>query len=909
MILFKFLSSFLVALQVIGPSWVLAIQTSEAVIQKPSMGEAIISGIRGVVTVSPGEKDLPGYSPAYRSILTVGDVISTEEESVAEILLENQGLVSVQEYSEVLLSKNAYGELAIILQVGSAEWSIPMHGQDGASLAFRTPNIRAMTSGGLITAEVQQTLRNVAQHSQAYRKSLIRTNLRSESVTARDVGLVETFCVNEGKLTVEFPGTQQGTWKQKTIAPGECLGFLNGQIRTLEAPLHLSDWRAVCAVGAHCEIPEPTKKLIAKKQMSQALALQHALVGAGSEDVEVNEQVVLATTGASNGLLLAANTQGSEPGIGNIGGVILPTTGGDPSLGGDSSGSTPPLDPPLPLPREFPEVNVGGTVPPSTSFFSAENVGGGSPPFSGFDTNVQSGTSLWPVNGTSGGQGVLNFVNGDFTADKELLLADSGLLASAPHLGKVPQNSLVVSDLRPAGSISPSNQKIPLNFALFNIPASRLPVAIPDPNPSPTSNPQLGVEGSSRLSQSEQLAQFARSSLIDPDDILAAVPDTSAEFPCQLSAISCFELILAAGLGGLEQPDPKVDSDAGIDGTVQVRSASTGVTLKKGVVLTSDTQVALALQEKTNESFSGLETTLGQAVQASAVSILGEPGDPAIVKMEDRTLAILEGSRIQPANSMFSTALLSILDGTLLGPVELSVIGKDANGIDLLRDEVSPIIEIIDGSAEVTTGVMVGSTANSGQTGDLDQALLEASSPLLAMLGGTLETASDFGRVAGQNAKLNGTLLPGDALVRLNASSMMVNGNLFNVTGGGQLNVINGSLVSLQDGSTLTLAGGAFVNVGTGSLFSLTNGALVDFGTGNNVVNLSNSLCAGGGCFSPFSNPNWQVAGNQGDFSAPAGFNPFVDLGTFNDGSMNTVNISPDSAILSVQPGGSIQIQ
>jgi hypothetical protein len=255
-----------------------------------------------------------------------------------------------------------------------------------------------------------------------------------------------------------------------------------------------------------------------------------------------------------------------------------------------------------------------------------------------------------------------------------------------------------------------------------------------------------------------------------------------------------------------------------------------------------------------------------------------------------------------------TTALLAVLDGRLRGPIEPPVIGQDAAGDDILREDVPPIIEMIGGSAEVTTGVMVGSTATIGQTGDLDQALLEASSPLLAMMQSSMTTSSDFGRVAGQNAKLVATLIPGDALVRLNASSLMINGNLFNVTGGGQL-IVNGSLVSVQGGSSLTLNGGVFANVGSGSLFSLTNGALVDFGTGNNVVNVSNNLCAGGGCFAPFANPAYQVAGSPSDFSAASGFDPFLDLGTFADGSVNTLNVGSDSAILAVEPGGSIQLQ
>jgi hypothetical protein len=331
------------------------------------------------------------------------------------------------------------------------------------------------------------------------------------------------------------------------------------------------------------------------------------------------------------------------------------------------------------------------------------------------------------------------------------------------------------------------------------------------------------------------------------------------------------------------------------------------VTLKKGVVL-GNTQVNLAPQEKTSNSFLGLEPTLGLAPQASAISILGKPGEPAIVHVEDRILAVLGGSRIQPENSLETTTLLAILDGRLHGPVVPSVIGKDAAGIDIVREDVSPIIEMVGSSAEVTTAVMIGSTANPSQRGDLDLALLEASAPLLAMLQSSLTTAADFGRVAGQNAKLDAKLIPGDALVRLNASSLVVNGNLFSVVGGGQLTV-NGSLLSVQGGSAVTLNGGAFVSVGTGSLFSLTNGALVDFGTGTNVVNVSNSLCAGGGCFSPFSNPGWQVAGNPSDFSVAPGFNPFSDLGTFPDGSANTLNVAPGSAILAVEPGGSIKLQ
>ena len=883
-ILSKVLLTFLVALQIIGPSWVLVIQESNVFAQEHSSKQIILAGMRGVVTVTPGKDEGPGYAPNYRSELAVGDAISTAEESVAEILVENQGLVTIHEYSEVLLGKKEDGGVSIALQVGAAEWSVPVHRKEGSPSIFTTPNIRATSQGGLVTAEVQPSFGAVAGTSHKNNPYLIRTSLHAQS-SSGSIGLLETFCVNEGSLSLEYSDPQT-KGQEKTVSAGECVGFLNGQLRALGTKSDLADWRAVCLVGTHCEIPESAKKLIAKKQMAQALALEQALVGSESEEGEVDEGIILATTAANFQTLVAGSITPINP---------QPPCTIDPN----SCEFDFPTDP-----------NVGSSLPPVVGVTPPP---GGSPGIT--PGNIQQSSTITSGVAMPGGWGLLTFLKGDFTADKELFLADSGLLATAPHLGKAPQNSLVVKDLSPIGLGSPSNQKLPIEFGAFTF-------NFPNFQQEKTSNVQVGTEdfnnGESinRRMQLGQLAQFSRSSSIDPDNILASLPDNNAEFPCQFSVGSCLEVILAAGLGGLETPiNP--DPNAGIDAAIQVRSPSTSdpasattrlVTLKSGVVL-GNTQVALSQQQKTRESFLGLETTLGQEIQGSAVSIIGEPGNPALVNVEDRILSVLNGSSIQSADPLLNTALLTVLDGTLTGPVVPPVIGKDAGGADIVRGDVPPLIEVIGGSADVSTGVMVGSTANNGQTGILDQALLDASSPILAMINGSLTTASDFGRVAGQNAKLDATLLPGDALVRLTASSLVVNGNLFSVTGGAQLHVDGASLLSVQNGSVVSLNDGVFASVGAGSLFSLTNGALVDFGPGSNVVNVSNTLCASGGCFAPFANPGWQVAGSPADFSAPSGFNPFLDLGTFSDGSVNTLNVGQNAAILAVEPGGSIQIQ
>ena len=850
MIFHKVLLTFLIGFQIVGPSWFGVLFLSEAKAQESPASQARIAGLRGVVTVQPDRPDQPGYSPKYRDSLSAGDVITTEEESVAELLLDHQGLITLQEYSEAMLGKKPDGSFSVDLHVGAAEWSLPQQGTGQAALSFSTPNIRGKTTGGLITAAVQSTLSETAEELRPKRSFVVRTSLQAQSPQAGKVALLETFCVKEGTLEVDYPGTQSGAREQKEVPVGQCVGFFNGALRAMGNEYQIADWRTICAVGQHCEIPEAAKKLIKKKQMAQALALERALVGSDTEDGDVDEQVILATTAANFG------GSGSAPAI------VPPTT-------------TPPC-----------------SVPGQCIITELPSTGGGGGELTP-GQNIQIIGTLFPPGGIAGGPGLLTFLDGNFRADKELLLADSGFLADAPHLGKAPQNNFAVKDLGTDGGGSVSNQQLPLQFSSFN--------------QAGTPSVQLGVESSDRQQQAQQLSQFARSASIDPDNILASVPESGATVSCE-SLLDCFEIILTVGKNGtFSNPD----ADAGVDGTIQVRSASMfdptpganqQVTLNKGVVLVN-THVGIATQQKTSQSFSGLDPGIGSPIHGTAVSVLGEPGNPALLTVEDRVLAILDGSRIEPASAGVTTALLAILDGTLVGPTATRVIGQDQMGNDIRRG--IPVIEMIDGSAEVTTGVFVGSTATAGQTGTLDQALLNASSPLIAMIRSTMTTEGDFGRVAGRNAKFQANLMAGDALVRLDASSMVVNGNLFTVAAGGSM-IVDGTLVFLNEGSSLSLNGGVLVNVqGAGSSFSLSNGPLVEFGSGPNVLNIANNLCAAGGCISLFANSDWRIAGDVADVSVSPTFNPFGGLGS----AQNSVNVGPNSAILSVQGGGKVTLQ
>ncbi len=302
MILQKILLTSLVALQIIGAVGLAVFQTSEAFAQEVSEGSAVIAGLRGVVTVIPGTSVSSGYAPKYRSLLSNGDVIITEEESVAEILIENQALLTVHEFSEATLNKEANGSFTVALQVGLVEWSLSRQSQGDVPLILTTPNIRATSDGGLATVEVQPIFENIARVPKPRKSFLIRTSFQAESTPALDIELLETFCAHEGNLTVEYPGVQQGLREQKTVESGECLGFLNGQLHPMEAGIRLDARRAfICVVKKHCEIPESANKLIVKKLTGQALALERAFVGSDLEYPKAEGQVVLGTTGLSPG--------------------------------------------------------------------------------------------------------------------------------------------------------------------------------------------------------------------------------------------------------------------------------------------------------------------------------------------------------------------------------------------------------------------------------------------------------------------------------------------------------------------------------------------------------------------------------------------------------------------------------
>jgi len=194
-------------------------------------------------------------------------------------------------------------------------------------------------------------------------------------------------------------------------------------------------------------------------------------------------------------------------------------------------------------------------------------------------------------------------------------------------------------------------------------------------------------------------------------------------------------------------------------------------------------------------------------------------------------------------------------------------------GTDRPLQTRAPILE--------TAGAMV----NTYQAARVDNALLEATAPLLALRSGSqFTTAVDAVQLSYQ-AQVT-SLGP---LVTLDRSTLTVaNGAALNLAGGSLLRV-TGSLFSLANGSTFQVLNGPLVSLRGGSVLSVT-GALIAFGgTGGNLVSVSNGLC-----------PCTTIGGIPVSLSGGALASNVSITGAIKNGSLGTVNVAPNAAVLSV---------
>jgi hypothetical protein len=188
------------------------------------------------------------------------------------------------------------------------------------------------------------------------------------------------------------------------------------------------------------------------------------------------------------------------------------------------------------------------------------------------------------------------------------------------------------------------------------------------------------------------------------------------------------------------------------------------------------------------------------------------------------------------------------------------------------------------------------SVSMGGSAVKIDTALLEASAPVLRLLNGAVLITAQHAIDLASQSKVS---IPGDVLVSLNASRLLVQqGHLVNVGGGSRLVV--GDLVALGGGSTLSILNGALLNVSGGSIVTIGD-SLVRFTGAGNLVSVTNSLA-----------PTALIGGipvyaPRGGLSV-TGSNALAGLGTSGTIRINGVALTPTTPLSSLN-GSLVAIQ
>ncbi len=202
---------------------------------------------------------------------------------------------------------------------------------------------------------------------------------------------------------------------------------------------------------------------------------------------------------------------------------------------------------------------------------------------------------------------------------------------------------------------------------------------------------------------------------------------------------------------------------------------------------------------------------------------------------------------VGPGAAEINTSTLTVSNSQVTstsGTNGLTLVSVTSGGL-LRGTSPDPVISITDSQTTTQSAVNISGGIQP------DVSLIEASAPLIAAVStdpSTLMSSLMTNEAIQIDGARLGTLVPADALVTLNGSSLSSIGAVISLSNGGLL-THSGNLIALSNGSALMA--GSLVELSGASTFALTNGFLLS-SVGSNTVDITNTLCAGGGCINGF---------------------------------------------------------
>lgn len=913
-----FIALTMMAAQVLGPAVLWAAE--QRGIRVDANRQIIVSALSGNQLTLQGEQGT--RSLQFREGVTEGAQVSTGPATTAELLIGNRAVFMLGNGTTAQVRTVSTDQTTIQVSKGMVRVAAAASALGPQGLVtVQTPTSQVQTRGGILRVAVDAPISRAEynlQGAQAYRASYTTGLLLAAAPPSSDLIHVE-----EG--TAEIPGVGP-TGGLLTMKAGQRVTVQAGRAGGLTEAVSQGAATGILATTGHTLTPKEGRDYLVALQVDQATKLGQALTGAaqtGEKESEKKSDTKNVINGATGGVTL--QTQDAFAKLFGGGGFFSGTGGTTVSNSGSGT-----------LDDRGGDLNDDARVVGSTQL----NVKGGAGLLLFTDRPDATDRISDQTGKVLGGGEKLN----NFTVSKELVIVDGGDQNEAAHLGKAPVSTLVAraivqGDSLYGGSPKGDNTSLPLSWEVGARSAEK-EVEIPE------NARVLVIKSKTEPTNREVLNHKVAEPIIDPvtlEFIRFRIPDHDIDpETCRTSTGCAYYGTKDSILGDFSSQKGEfmgisyISQTSYVDGVISARSATTGdrlVTLAGGAVLDKQTKVSVGDTTATGTYFTdkpGLNSLGATKFTGSLLTVLASKDggfNPAFVKVQDRLLGVIGGSLIREESEK-KTALLSVLDSRVMGPDKndpsTGTNGRKAN-------EVAPVLEF-DGSgqpnrttttATVTSAVVVRSTDV-----PLDGALLSASSPLLAMMQATLTTNSHFADLAGNNGRqsLIASLVPGDALVRLDNAALTVNGNLLNLNNATA--TVTGYLFSLSGSSSLNLLNPQNLN-NHGSLFSLNNGSSLAltgnafgvFGSGTNTLTIDNNLCGAGavcgalvdsaGKAITLNGTALKVAGVSQNVVLPNNFNAFALApdATASNAKINAkIDIDANDALFHIDPTSTLTI-
>lgn len=893
--------------QLLGPGTLWAVEQRGVRLDTDRLVVSAVSGDQLTIQNSSGTQ-----SAKFRTIVQVGDRVVTGARTVAEILISDRTVMTLDPETTVQVMSMSAAQTTIqlpkgMVRVAAAASAIGTQGL----VQVQTPTSQVQTRGGIVRVAVDVPVSKVGTEptgAQVYRASY-RSDLHIAATPSSSGDLIH---VEEGTADIARAGPAGGPL---ALQAGQRVMVQAGRAGTMAEGRALGiGTTGILATTSHTQTPKEGRDHLVALQVNQATQLSKALTGeaetTGGKESDKKSETKNVINGATGGVTVQdafAKAFGTGPNAyAGTGGNNISKSG---SAVVDDSNDAPDRV----LTSDLTHVFTGAKGGIGLLLFTERN------PEKAIFNKQTDGTYLFDNYQT------LPSERSTFTVRKELLLVDGGEKALAPHKGEATFLTLI------ARGISGDNVSLSLqekgSFSAYS-----------GNNPSPLGT-LADQNQTTKITITANGDTLSGGKLFDLINSNAKVVLSGLSGLTGLGGANCIADIACAGIStsGLGQfssrPDGLVSVDTNpstsgdlasyVDGSITARSPLAGnrfIRLLGGVVLDKGTTVSLGATDATNSHFTNKPGLSSQdaKVNGSLLAVMAsqEGGfKPAFVKIDDRVLGVLDGSSITETGGN-NTALLSVLDSRLIGPnaEDISTGGVAVSTSGRKNGEIAPLLEF-DGigqanrsatKAAVTSAVVVRATDV-----PLDGALLTASSPLLAMMNATVTTKGHFADLAGNNGKpaLLASLVPGDALVRLNNATLTVAGNLLNLNNATA--AITGYLFSLDNGSMLQIDKGSLFSLTSSSNLTLTGKAFGVFGDEASKLTITNNLCSTGPCGDlvnsagqdiKLNGATLRVAGVGQDVVLPNNFNVFAG----NDAAK--VTIGKDAALFKVDTTSTLTI-